>query len=812
MRAGVRGWLPSGWRAVAVAGRLCGMALATLVLVGAVADAAEATPDRSPAVRQAVAAALEAKGPAYRPRTRHLLEDGRPRYTNRLILEDSPYLLQHAHNPVDWYPWGDAAFAKARRENKLIFLSIGYSTCHWCHVMERESFESTEIADLLGDAYVAVKVDRERRPDLDHLYMTAVTLLAGSGGWPLTVLLTPDGQPVAGGSYFTADELGRLLRDTAKRWRDHPGKLKRRAAMVASAVAQAMSPEAGTAELPADLGAVAVDRLLRHHDARLGGFGGAPKFPNEPRLSFLLDRLRRTGDPDVSAVLARDLDAIAAGGIHDQLGGGFHRYATDDAWREPHFEKMLYNQALLTSLYLGAARPGVLVDGTGSERRTRYARVARRAVEFVLREMSSPDGGFFSALDAESGGGEGHYYLWSEEEVRNALGEEEARVALQRYGLAGDGGVPHRPSPSTAEIDAVLPRERLDAIDDRLLATRRQRSAPQPDEKVITGWNALMIRALAEAADLLGEPRYLDVATRTAEFLWQRHRRPDGGLWRASLGGRASGAAMLDDYAYLAEAFLVLYDVTGRTLWLSRAALLADALQERFLDRRNGGYFLAEADAATPLARPRDSMDRDLPSGTGVAVQVLVALAARTGELRFETAARAVLAALAGSLRADPVAHVTLLSALDRHRAGEVGPYRYAGQGTVRMAARLLSHDLAGEAPGVVLEVMLAIRPGWHVNAHRPLQDNLIPTALVVADPAWRLDEIDYPAGTVVTLGFQSEPLALYEGDINLRARLQPAGGQSGKIALDLRVQPCSERVCLAPESLRFIFAGGTHH
>ncbi|MDP1925210.1 MAG: thioredoxin domain-containing protein [Thiobacillus sp.] len=510
------------------------MLFAAILLLNAPACTADVSVDaRPPALQQRIDAALIAKGAAYRPRTEHLLPNGQPRYTNRLILEDSLYLLQHAHNPVDWYPWGKEAFAKARRENKLIFLSIGYSTCHWCHVMEKESFENPAIARQLNRHFVAIKVDRESRPDLDHLYMTAVNLLSGHGGWPMNSLLTPDGHTVQGGTYYRPDDLSRLLTQAEQLWREQPGTLKAQSAAVARAVNQAMAREAAMAELPPTLAVTTTRRLLEHHDALQGGFGTAPKFPNEPLLALLLDQAVRVHDRAARTALTTDLDAMAAGGIHDQAGGGFYRYSTDSEWLVPHFEKMLYTQAQLARLYVAAGH------GQGE-----YARVTRRALDFVLREMRAPDGGFYSALDADSAGGEGRHDLWTPATVRAALGPSDAAFTIQQYGITASGNFEGASILHLSKPLGGTARARLDRIDAALLKARQLRPRPPRDDKILTGWNGLMITALAEAGERLDEPRYLAAARRAAEFLWQHHRRADGSLWRVSLHGRAGTAGI----------------------------------------------------------------------------------------------------------------------------------------------------------------------------------------------------------------------------------------------------------------------------
>jgi len=633
-------------------------------------------------------------------------------------------------------------------------------------------------------------VDRETRPDLDHLYMTAVQLLTGHGGWPMTTLLTPEGKVFYGGTYFRPDDLTRLLGNVDRAWREQRQAIEANAAQVTQAVAAAMAVEAGAAELKPKLAADTARRLLQRHDELQGGFDQAPKFPNEPLLALWLDQTRRGADGVLLAALETDLQAMSAGGIHDQAGGGFHRYATDNDWLVPHFEKMLYNQAQLVRLYVGAFQLTGKAD---------YTRVARRALDFVLREMTAPEGGFYSALDADSGGGEGRYYLWTPAEVRKVLNANDAAFTTRHYSLSESGNfegsnILHLPKPVSGAN-----RERLDRIDAALLKAREKRPYPHRDDKVLTGWNGLMIVALAEAAEALDEPRYLVAAKRAADYLWQRHRQPDGGLWRASLAGRAGTTGMLEDYAYLAEGLIALYDATLNEAWLTRAQALADALPARFGNKENPAYTLAEADPLSPLPRPRDTADGALPSANGVAVHVLAALARRSGEARFEEAAQSQLATLAGSIMKNPSGHATLLTAADRLHLGETGPRQYAGRGAVIASAKITRQDT--DKAGV--ELTLRIKPGWHINAHQPLQEYLIPTALKVSAPGWKLIDADYPQAEVAKLGFQKEPLALYQGDIRIRARLKRSADVAPIVPVELRLQACSDRVCLAPETLR---------
>ncbi len=771
-----------------------------------------------PELQRRLAAALAAKGPDYRPRTEHLLPDGQPRYTNRLILEDSPYLIQHAHNPVDWYPWGPEAFERARRENKPVFLSIGYSTCHWCHVMERESFEDSAIAELLNRHFVAIKVDREIRPDIDQVYMTAVQLLTGSGGWPMSSILTPQGETIVAGTYFPPDDFSALLQGINAQWQEQPEQVRARAAEIARAVAEALATTAHAAEIGERIVDQAVAGLLERHDELQGGFGDAPKFPQQPRLALLLDQALRRDDQAALTAAVFTLQSMARGGIHDQVGGGFHRYAIDNDWLVPHFEKMLYDQAQLAHLYLAAWRL------TGDPE---LARVARRTLDFVLRDLTSPAGGFYSATDAESEGEEGRFFLWTPDELRSVLSSEDAELAIALYAVTESGNfegrnILHLPSApeSFAAARGLTPAElweRLDAINQRLYRHREERPHPHRDEKILTAWNGMMITALAEAADALDEPRYLSAAERAAELLWGELRPAPGRINRVYLDGRATQPGLLEDYAFLGQAMGALYDATGEQRWLTRAREMADALWERFADPIAGGLFMGEATEETPLmARPKDVTDGVMPSGTSAALQLLAELARRTDELAYERHATELLASTSGRVAQAPSAFPSLLTALNLLRHGDTGPLQYAARGAVRAEARISDRNSDSSSPGYDgsgnLVIDLTLRPGWHVNAHRPLQDALIGTTLRMrGDPAdWRMATPTYPTPEILRLGFQREPLAVYQGRVRIEATLEekpqqravPSEAPSAWLPFELRLQACSDAICLAPETL----------
>jgi len=756
-------------------------------------------------IQQQLKAAYQAKGSHYQPRTEHLKPDGSPVYINRLILKDSPYLLQHAHNPVDWYPWGEEAFARAKQEHKPIFLSIGYSTCHWCHVMERESFENIEIARYLNDHFIAIKVDRESQPDVDEVYMTAVMLLNGQGGWPMSSFLTPDGKPFYGGTYYPPRQFLSLLRQIDDIWTKRRDDAIKQAQRVADAVAAHASQRAKAATLDKDIVANLSSYIVGSLDDLQGGFGVAPKFPHEPWLFLLLDQAERRHDEEALHALQVTLDAMARGGIYDQVGGGFHRYSTDNAWLVPHFEKMLYNQAQLARVYLLAWRL------TG---KPLYRRVASQTLDYVLREMTSPEGGFYSATDADSEGREGAFFTWTPEQLRQALPEEDAKLAIDLYGVSKrgnfeGGNILHLPvgletyaKQHDLALDALY--RRVDGIDQRLRQARERRVHPLRDDKIVTAWNGMMISALAQAAELLGEERYRQAAERAARFLWQHSRRGPGRLWRVQLAGRASADATLEDYAYLGAGLLHLFDLSHEPRWLARARELADALLERFSDPASGGFYMNEAGSGiTAMPRPKDSgADGATASGSSVALHLLEGLWRRSGEVDYRNQAEALVAGFSGNLAQQPSSYAYMLTALDDLRNGELSGQGYAAQGGIRLRGRI---EPLEKGKGL-LHVSVDIPAGWHVNAHQTDDKELIPTQLGLAKGAagWRLGPVTYPTAQRVRLGFQEAPLPVYQGKLDLQALVEqdtaPVAG--GTLPLSLSLQACNDRVCLPPEQI----------
>ncbi|HVV44059.1 MAG TPA: thioredoxin domain-containing protein [Bryobacteraceae bacterium] len=612
---------------------------------------------------------------------------------NRLQLEKSPYLRQHANNPVDWYTWGEEAFEKARREDKPIFLSIGYSTCHWCHVMERESFESESIAALLNQFFVPVKIDREERPDIDRIYMTYVQAVTGGGGWPMSVWLTPDLHPFVGGTYYPPDNrYGRpgfstILQTIATAWReDRPKIIESSRQVMENLRSYAAMVPTGSGEVDTTILDSAFNNFRRSYDSRLGGFGGPPKFPRPSVHNFLLRYWKRTGNQEALDMVAETLVAMEKGGMNDQLGGGFHRYSVDEYWFVPHFEKMLYDQAQLAASYLEAFQ----ITGNAT-----FSFAARRTVDYVLREMTSPEGAFWSAEDADSivdpahphHKSEGWFYIWSWDEVVVLLGEEKASWFGFRFGLKPEGNVINDPhgeftahnilfqahSIEETALHFNRPADEmmrdLEDIRRRLLAARAKRVRPHLDDKILTAWNGLMISAIARAAAILDEPIYAQAARRAADFLLAAMRGPDGGLLRRYREGEAAIGAMLDDYAFLVQGLLDLYETTFDFRYLDHAIRLNEEQRTKLEDRGNGGFYASAQEDAARLNRLKDDYDGAEPSGNSAALLNLFRLHRITGREDLLTSARNLLRAFTARLSSTPWGLPQMLAACEFHLA-----------------------------------------------------------------------------------------------------------------------------------------------
>ena len=590
---------------------------------------------------------------------------------HHLVKEKSPYLLQHAYNPVDWYPWGEEAFTEAQRRNLPIFLSIGYSTCHWCHVMERESFEDDEVAEVLNKHYISVKVDREERPDVDHIYMTVCQSLTGSGGWPLTVIMTPDKKPFFAGTYFPKQSMmGRpglmdVLSQVSEVWENDRERLVGIGDQITEAIKPSFSAAPG-GQLSEDVLHKAYRQLGQRFDKAYGGFGQAPKFPTPHNLTFLLRHWKQHKDDLALEMVEKTLDSMHRGGIYDHVGFGFSRYSVDGKWLVPHFEKMLYDNALLANAYLET------YQATGKEQ---YAHVARQIFTYVLRDMTSPDGGFYSAEDADSEGEEGKFYVWRPAEIISVLGRETGELFCSLFDITEEGNFEGHNIPNligsnkerlarehnlaVADLEKILEKAR-----EKLFAHREQRVHPYKDDKILTAWNGLMIAALARGGRALEEPRYSEAAAKAINFIWDKLRREDGRLLARYRDGEAAYPAYLDDYTFLTWGLLELYQTTQEPDYLRKALTLTEDMVELFWDPEEHGFFFYGRDGEELLARPKEVYDGATPSGNSVAAANLLRLARLTGDPKLEQLSKQQLEAFSAYLEEHPSGHTHFLTAL----------------------------------------------------------------------------------------------------------------------------------------------------
>ncbi len=648
-------------------------------------------------------------------------QDSHTHPINRLSREVSPYLLQHSQQPVDWQPWGDEAFAEARRLDKPVFLSIGYSACHWCHVMAEESFEDPEVARLLNETFVNIKVDREERPDVDGLYMSVCQALTGGGGWPLTILLTPERKPFYAGTYFPKEtRFGRmglldLIPAIRKVWTERRGEVERTADAVVQTVQAVRRTHLPPKEMDENTLQTAFQQLAQSFDEVHGGFGGAPKFPMAHHLLFLLRRWRRTGDNRALRMVEKTLTAMRRGGIFDQLGGGFHRYSTDERWLIPHFEKMLYDQALISEAYIEAYQ---------ATRREEYRETAREIFAYVLKRLSSPEGGFFTAEDADSEGEEGKYYLWKEAEIRSLLSAEEAEIFIRSYNVklegnfqdplrGTDGGENILHLCGSFEETAVemrIPQQEVERLcgsaRQKLREARRLRIPPHRDDKILTDWNGLMIAALAKGAVVFAEAEYLEAAQRSAAFIKAKLTTPNGRLLHRYCRGEAAVAGNLDDYTFFIWGLLELYEATLDDCYLEDAVHFEVDLFSHFWDEEGGAFFFTADDGETLLFRRKEFYDGAVPSGNSIALMNLLKLARITGDAELEARAAALMRAGADSVRNHPPGHTRFLIGVD-FALGPTMEVIVAGQSGAPETRKMLS-----AVRGVYLpEKVLIFRP-----------------------------------------------------------------------------------------------------
>lgn len=709
----------------------------------------------------------------------------------------SPYLQTHSKDLVRWRPWGEEAFAEARKSNKPIMVSFGYTACHWCHVMQETHFNEPVLSKLINDDYIPVLVDRERRPTLDESYMLVTESLTQRGGWPNTIFMTADRKPFYGTGYVPPELFHQILSAVTTGWQNDHDTLLAEADQMATLLTTFMTRKEAARAITPQVLADATRDIAALFDPFSGGIGTAPKFFQQPVLMFLLQQAERNSDATALAAVELTLQSVLSGGIHDHIEGGFHRYAVDQQWRVPHFEKMLYDQALMSETFTDAYRL------TG---KPEYGDTARKTFDYILADLTSEKGGFFATRDADSEGEEGTYYVWSEEELVNLLGAEDAAFAVETFDTVADGELAGKVIINFDNVEDP-DRPRIEKILDTLGKTRATRQKPRRDEKIVASWNGMTIASLAQASTVLSEPRYGAAAVKAGEFIWNAMRHSDGTLMRTYFGETGEIDGELEDYAHVARSFLFLFDLTMDRIWLERAESLAETMTTRFEDPEAGDFFSTADNAG--FGRIKSRSDVDQPSGNAVALDVLVRLARRTANPDYARKAEKTVAALSGLALKSPAGGVSILGAADRLASGETGSIQYGGNGAVRVEVMPSDKD-------DLVHLRLHVADGWHINADQPLEDHLIPTLMDLSDGRGSTEktesgassaQITYPEPAIKSLKFNSKPMALFEGSFDILARLDADKSDGATRVAILQLQTCSDEICLLPETLRLQFA-----
>lgn len=750
-------------------------------------------------LKQTLLSAFKHKGDDYQARTRYLDETKHPKYINRLILEDSPYLLQHAHNPVNWFPWGDEAFQIAKKESKPVFLSIGYSTCHWCHVMEEESFDNEDIAKHMNDSFICIKVDREIHSDVDTYYMTAVMMMQGQGGWPMSSFLTPERKPFFGGTYFQPAQFVALMSRVNDAWKNKTSDIIEQANAISQQVAGVMAAKQSLNEIGTNVVDLTAQAIMNHYDQSNGGFGQAPKFPNEPFLYFLLEYASYAENPEALEAIVNTLHIQSCGGIYDQIAGGFHRYATDQNWLIPHFEKMLYNQANLSFVFTQA----YFLSGQAD-----FKRIACETLDYVSREMTNGEGGFYSATDADSEGEEGLFFIWDKEEIESLLSETDAKEIIELYQVTDRGNFEgknilnlNQPLEKIAKeknLEYATLLERLNKNKKILWENREKRIPPIRDDKIITAWNAMMIKAFAYAGQQFNKKEYIDIAISAANYLFKTNLTSDGQLARSSLTGQASIYALQEDYAYLAEALLQIYDATLDRQWLEQVSTLASDMIERFWDEENGGFFMSSQTTENLLpSSPKEINDNATSSGNSVALKMLVRLNRRTGSQHFLNYAQQLIRSYSDDITQRPYTCSYLICGLLEMLVGEQSDKQWCADGNIHISVVASKYESQ-------YRVILSIQANnnWHLNQLTDEKDNSQPIK-IESTGEWNISNIDYPHAITKTLGFQTEPVVVYEDNITIEftaSNNKEIIFPNNLLKLKLKLQACNDEKCLSPE------------
>ena len=748
----------------------------------------------------------------YDKRTEHLNEDGSAVFINRLIREDSPYLLQHAHNPVNWYPWGDEAFEIAKQEYKPIFLSIGYSTCHWCHVMEVESFDNVEIAKVLNEHFISIKMDREQYPDIDEAYMTGVQLMSGHGGWPMSNFMLNDGRPFFGATYFPPPTFMKLLQQIAEAWNEKFDELESSATKIGEAIDRILSERKKAASLEPEINNHVSQALFQREDRSLGGLAGAPKFPQEPLLLFMLDYGERHRHVNAVEFASRSMEAMGRGGIYDQVAGGFHRYSVDAEWLVPHFEKMLYNQSQLSLVNLHAYR----VSGNPF-----FKRVLFQTLEYVLRDMQLPEGGFYSATDADSEGAEGIFFLWSVEQLQDALSKDEAKLIVDVFGVSESGNFEGSNilnfSKTFADHEEQFGPEfenKLDSILKKLYQVREQRIHPLRDDKLIVAWSSAMITSLAKAGDYFSQKHWIAAAEKAIDLTLSNNLDGDGTLRRIYLDGTTSIEGQLEDYANLIEALISLFDITSAIGYLQQANNLMRSCIDDFWDEKEMGFFLSPSNQVGPqLTRSRSASDGATFAPAATALACLISLRDRSAYLEegsqqlFSERAEQCISSLVGEINNNAVSHTSMLRQLANYYEGNRELIQYMDHGLAKVKARIIS---GADTLEKSISLIIDIADGWHVTAPTANLTRYMPLRVCLAEDEkhWVMDASQYPDNESSMTTVEGDTIPIYENKIEIALSLKrtqvPDDEFSFSSHLECELQLCNDQRCLLPTSITF--------
>ncbi|MEM7302580.1 MAG: DUF255 domain-containing protein [Pseudomonadota bacterium] len=710
-------------------------------------------------------------------------EIGKSKSINQpLAQSSSPYLRSHKRDLVRWHLWSDETFELARKADKPVLVSFGYTACHWCHVMQETHFNDVEMAKHINEEFIPVLVDRERRIALDELYLLVTEALTQQAGWPNTVFLNADREPYYATTYVPKDQFGEILDAVVTAWTSDRNSIEKEADRLAGVLNAYTTRKEKAATLSETMLHNTAREIASQFDRNFGGMGQQAKFYRQPLLMFLLQQAEKNQDGDLLEPVAYTLQSMLSGGVNDQIAGGFHRYSVDPAWLVPHFEKMLYDQGQLAELYTRAYQLTALPQ---------FKTTAIRTLNYVLDDLTAPHGGFWSTRDADSEGEEGTFYVWTPEQLTAILGKNDAEFAIRLFGVIPGGEFEGKVVLNLYQATSG-DEKRLNRVLDRLADVRKTRIHPVRDEKTVVSWNGLTISAFSRAGNLFDEPQFIEAARRAGEFIWKTMRLEDGRLNRIYFQGKAEIAGELDDYAHLARGYIALFDATADRVWLDRAVNLEAAMARYFSDPEAGDYYSTKT--ADGFGRFKPRRDIDLPSGNGVVLEVLLALSKRTGKANYVHKAERLIADISGIAAANPQGSGSLLAGAHRLKQGETGIVQYGGEGAVRVEARV--------RPGTdKVKFRLTIAEGWHINAAKPLDDNFIATSLTVKDgsnaPA---APVLFPKPTVKSLSFNNEPLALFENEVELSVDLSQQKGSV--VSASLEIQACSDRLCLFPEKI----------